>query len=188
MIEDGPVSTVSIEKNGRPMGKSFGFVDYIIKRCSTDKGVQAVLKRADNPNTEYQSWEILAGFKVDLEDELKRLPYGTIAAAIARTESKRNGILKIGQAIALSYREGNQDDQAKMKLRRLLACDSVTEVVRILRPTLRLIESRSVSGLDYATLLDDLLWFGNDASQTRIKSRWAQGFYGSGVKVEDEND
>lgn len=162
--------------------KSLAFVDYIIRRCQADNGLRAALKRADNPATEYQSWEVLAGFNVDLEYENQRLPYATIAAAIAaaiaRAKIENNGSVRIGQAIARCYEDGNASDQAKAKLRRLLACDSVPEACRILRPLFSLIEARSNIALDYARLLDDLLWFGHDASQLRIKARWAQDFYG----------
>lgn len=161
-----------------PRGKRLAFVDYIINRCQSNNGLRAALKRADNPNTEYQSWEVLAGFNIDLEHENQRLPYATVAAAIARSKAERNGASKIGQAIAHCYEDGNASDQAKAKLRRLLACDSVPEACRILRPLLSLIESKGNVALDYASLLDDLLWFGHDESQLRIKARWAQDFYG----------
>lgn len=165
-----------------PRSKSLAFVDYIINRCQADNGLRAALKRADNPATEYQSWEALAGFHVNLEYENQRLPYATIGAAIARTKAERNGSAKIGQAVARCYEDGNASDQAKAKLRRLLSCDTVTEVCRILRPLLSLIEAKGNTALDYASLLDDLLWFGHDNSQTRIKARWAQGFYAKPVE------
>ena len=184
------ISTVEspIRENVFSGGKSLAFVNYIIQRCQSDNGIKAALKRADNPATEYQSWDVLAGFRIDLEDDRQRLPYEMIAAAIARTEIKKNGTIKIGQAIAHCYPEENRSDQAKSKLRRLLACNSVPEMLGILRPLFRLIESRSGARLDYAGLLDDLLWFGNDSSRTRIKARWAQGFYGGTVEeVDDES-
>ncbi len=161
--------------------KSQSFVDYIINRCQANNGVRAALKRADNPATEYQSWEVLAGFGIDLEYENQRMPYATIAAAIARTKVEKNGSVKIGSAIARCYEDGNASDQAKAKLRRLLACDNVPEACRILRPLFRLIEAKSGVTLDYVRLLDDLLWFGHDDSQLRIKARWAQDFYGKPV-------
>lgn len=161
-----------------PRGKRLAFVDYIINRCHSSNGIRAALKRADNPATEYQSWEVLAGFNIDLEHENQRLPYATVAAAIARSKVEKNGTSKIGAAIARCYEDGNASDQAKAKLRRLLACDSVPEASRILRPLLSLIESKGNVALDYASLLDELLWFGHDESQLRIKARWAQDFYG----------
>ncbi len=168
-------------------GKGLAFVDYVINRCQADKGLRAALTRADNPATEYQSWEVLAGFHVNLEYENQRLPYATIGAAIARAKAETNGTVSIGQALAGCYEKGKDDDQAKAKLRRLLACDSVAEACRIVRPLLSLIESKSTRPLDYAGLLNDLLWFGHADSQNRIKARWAQNFYGKSIaEVEDE--
>ena len=175
-------TTEQTRKADPPRSKGHAFVDYVINRCQSDNGLRAALKRADNPATEYQSWEVLAGFHIDLEHENQRLPYAIISAAIARAKAERNGATVIGQAIARCYEDGNVSDQAKAKLRRLLACDSVPEACRILRPLLSLIESKGNSALDYATLLNDLLWFGHDDSQTRIKARWAQGFYGKPVE------
>ena len=166
------------QKTDSPRSKSLAFVDYIIHRCQVGNGLRAALTRADNPATEYQSWEALAGFHINLEYENQRLPHTTIAAAIARAKVEQNGTVRIGQAIARCYEDGNASDQAKAKLRRLLACDSVPEACRILRPLFSLIESRGNIVPDYASLLNDLLWFGHDESQARIKARWAQDFYG----------
>ena len=165
-------------KTAPASGKNLVFVDYIVNRCLADNSLCAALKRADNPATEYQSWEVLASFSVNLEYENQRLPHAAIAAAIARAKVKKNGTVRIGRAIARCYEEGNVSDQAKVKLRRLLACDSVAEVCRILRPLFSLIEARGNIALDYASLLNDLLWFGHDDAQQRIKARWAQDFYG----------
>ena len=157
--------------------RSEKFVDYIIQRIKNNKGDAAALRRADNPSTEYQAWEILAGFGVKLDSENERLPFATIAADIARVKPEFNGKTLIGQAIAKCYDDGNQSDQAKAKLRRLLACDSTAEVCRILRPLLTLVESKTGLTLDYARLLNDLLWFRHDESRQKIKARWAQNFY-----------
>ncbi len=151
-----------------------GFVAYLLKRCE-DRGEAARLRRADNPATEYQSWEILAAFGVDLEKQWERLPFACIAASLARLEERRDGNAGIGRALAGCYEEGNQSDAARLRLRRLLACDSVEEACRILRPVLRLIGSRGRSPLNHARLLDELQRFHRDG-QT-IKARWAQDFY-----------
>ncbi|MBD3768067.1 MAG: type I-E CRISPR-associated protein Cse2/CasB [Gammaproteobacteria bacterium] len=162
------------------------FVDYIIQQVQDNKGKAAALKHADNPNTEYQSWEILAGFGVQLDNENQRLPFTTIAADIARVKPLTNGNITIGSAIARCYEDGNQSDQAKAKLRRLLACDTTSEACRILRPLLSLISSKDGISLNYVDLLDDLLWFSHDDSRQRIKARWAQQFYGK--QTEDGAD
>ena len=163
------------------------FVEYIARRCESDNGVRASLRRADNPSTEYQSWEILAGFGIDLESESERLSHMIIAADIARTKSAGNGSIGLGRAIAHCYKDGNRDDQAKAKLRRVLACDSLNEAVLILRPIFRLIESRGAGPLDYASILKELRWFDHDDSRNRTKVHWAQDFFGK-VKGRERED
>jgi CRISPR system Cascade subunit CasB len=158
--------------------RSKNFANYIIRQVQENKGIAAALRRADNPNMEYQSWEVLAGFGVQLDSDNQRLPFATIAADIARVKPLANGDMTIGQAIARIYEDGNQSDQAKAKLRRLLACDTTSEACRILRPLLSLIASKGDISLNYVALLDDLLWFSHDDSRQRIKARWAQQFYG----------
>ncbi len=153
--------------------RSLAFVDYILDRMQQDNGVAAALRRADNPSTEYQSWDTLAAFNIDLDKPWQRLPFATIAAAMAKAKAEHNGAIGIGQAIARCYDDGKDSDQAKVKLRRLLACESVEEACRILRPLFSLINSKGNVSLDYAKLLDDLLYWNNQTT----KSRWAQDFY-----------
>ena len=181
-------NTHSLQATVLPHNKSQAFVDYIINRCQSNNGLRAALKRADNPATEYQSWEVLAGFQINLEFENQRLPYATLGAAIARAKIEKNGTVKIGQAIARCYEDGKDSDQAKARLRRLLACDSVPEACRILRPLLSLIEAKSAITLDYASLLNDLLWFDHEKSDIRIKARWAQDFYGRRAEEDGKSD
>lgn len=175
----------TMEKETPSQRHAQAFVEYIVRKCEADTGTRAALRRADNPATEYQSWDVLAGFHIDLESEGERLSHALVAADIARTNTSKNGSVKIAQGIARSYQDGHSDDQAKAKLRRLLACDSTSEVVRILRPLLRLFESRGVGTLDYVSLLNDLRWFNFDESRERAKIRWAQDFYGRHGKEED---
>lgn len=152
------------------------FVELAMVRCQQDPGLAAALRRADNPDTEYQSWEFLAAF-ADLDQPAQRLPHAAIAAAIARAKPERNGPTGIGRAIAQCYEDDNQSDQAKAKLRRLLACERVEEACRILRPLFSLIEAKSGARLDYVRLLNDLLFFNRDPQ--RVKSQWAKDFYRS---------
>ena len=151
------------------------FVTYALTRLHQDTGFAARLRRADNPATEYQSWELLAGFGVDLEHDWTRLPYCVVGAALAKAKPESDGSLKLGAAIAACYEDGSASDQAKAKLRRLLACSTTAEACQILRPLLALISSRG-KPLDFSQLLDDLLWFSGDRRE-RIRTRWAQSFY-----------
>lgn len=154
------------------------FVSRVIELCRQDKGLAARLRRADNPATEYQSWELLAAFGVDLDQEEQRLPFATVACAIARARAKaeHNGSLSLGRAIAACYEDGRDSDQAKARLRRLLACDDIAELCRLMRPLLSLIDSRAGQPLDYQRLLQQLLRFSRDPQP--VKARWAQDFYG----------
>lgn len=161
------------------------FVETVITRCQNDKGLAARLRRADNPATEYQSWELLGWFGVDLEKEYERLPFITLAAAIAKSKSERNGSLTLGKAIAACYDEGRESSQAKARLRRLLACNELPEACRILRPILTLIDSKVGQPLDYVRLLRQLRFFGFESGQ-RTKTQWALEFYGQPIESEKE--
>ncbi|WP_140919303.1 type I-E CRISPR-associated protein Cse2/CasB [Limnobaculum xujianqingii] len=152
------------------------FISYILQRCNDNKGFAARLRRADNPATEYQCWELLAAFNINLEWENQRLPYTTVAAAVAKAQIGQNGSLSLGRAIAACYDDGNESNQAKAKLRRVLACDSTQELCRILRPLLTMISSKAGQSLDYSRLLQQLLKFHWDTQ--KIKTQWAQEFYG----------
>lgn len=160
------------------------FVEGVFSRCQKDKGLAARLRRADNPSMEYQSWEFLAAYGVDLEKEQQRLPFVTVAAAIAKSRHEHNGVLSLGRAIAACYDEGNQSDQAKARLRRILATDDFSELCRLLRPQLALISSRVSQPLDYQRLLRQLRRF--SFSSEPVKAQWAQEFYGQTARQADE--
>lgn len=152
------------------------FVEAILQRCAKDKGLAARLRRADNPATEYQSWEVLGALGIDLEKDYQRLPYVTVAATIAKSKAASNGKVSLGRAIAACYEGGRDSNQAKVRLRRLLACDELSEVCRILRPILTLIDSKTGQPLDFVRLLKQLRNFPFYAQS--IKAQWAQEFYG----------
>ncbi|WP_137938216.1 type I-E CRISPR-associated protein Cse2/CasB [Chitinivorax sp. B] len=156
--------------------KTSRFIDYVLSRCQIDKGFAARLRRADNPATEYQSWELLASFGIPLEFDHPRQAYQLVAASMARAKIPLNGSLSLGRAIAACYDDGRESDQAKARLRRLLACDDSAELCRILRSQLSLIDSKAGQPLDYVRLLGQLLRFGRDSQ--RVKAQWAQEFYG----------
>lgn len=152
------------------------FVKAILQYCATDKGTAARLRRADNPATEYQSWEVLGTLGIDLEKDYQRLPYVAVAAAIAKSKADSNGRQSLGRAIAGCYEDGRESSQGKARLRRLLACDELAEACRILRPILTLINSKNGQPLDFVRLLGQLRGFPFRAQE--IKAQWAQEFYG----------
>jgi CRISPR system Cascade subunit CasB len=164
------------------------FVKSVLQRCREDKGLAARLRRADNPATEYQSWELLASQGVDLEKTYQRLPFATIAAAIAKSKAEHNGELSLGRALAACYGEGRESNQARARLRRLLACEELPEVCRILRPLFSLIDSKAGQPLDFVRLLRQLMRFSFDDGRTQVKTQWAQEFYGQPVKVSVEQE
>ncbi|MCB0337161.1 MAG: type I-E CRISPR-associated protein Cse2/CasB [Bdellovibrionales bacterium] len=161
------------------------FIRFVLIRLKDNKSVAAALRRADNASTEDQSWEYMAAFGVDLEKSSDRASFGLIAAAIAKAKISDDGAYGIGQAIAGCYKEGNRSDQAKAKLRRLLACDTTDEACAVLRPLLQLINAKSVRSLKFSRLLDDLLKFQWDSS--KIKARWASDFYGNPIEKEGKS-
>lgn len=169
-----------METENKPKKNSRGatFVAFVLKRLTQDNAFGAALRRADNPATEYQSWEHLASW-CDLDNAHERTCFATVAAGLARARQSIDTPSSIGSAIARSYADGNQDDSAKRKLRRLLACDTSVEACQWVRPSLRLAESRGVR-INYSQLLDNLLYFG-----PKVKERWAMDFYG---RKEDKDD
>lgn len=164
------------EKKDRP---EEAFVAFVIRCIEKDKGITADLCRADNIATEYQSWEYLAACNIALNNPCERLPYTTVAAAMAKAKIEANGSKKIGKLLASCYEDGANSNQAKIKLRRLLACNSVEEACRILRSLLSLIRSRSNTShdLNFIQLLKDLHNFRWDHSRQKVKSQWAQDFF-----------
>jgi CRISPR system Cascade subunit CasB len=159
------------EKIPKKNSRGDAFVAFVLKRLAQETAFGAALRRADNPATEYQCWEYLASW-CDLDNTFERACFATVAAGLARAKQSIDAPSSIGSAIARSYKDGNQDDSAKRKLRRLLACDTSQEACQWVRPLLRLAESRGVR-INYGRLLDDLLYFG-----PKVKERWAMDFYG----------
>lgn len=179
-----PMQAQEQQPENAPASREERFVAGLLKLCAESKGMAARLRRADNPATEYQSWEVLAAYGVDLEQERERLPFVSVAAAIAKAKTEYNGSLGLGRAIAACYENGNASDQAKARLRRLLACDDLPELCRILRPVLSLIDSKLGQPLDYMRLLKQLRRFPFNAQQ--VRAQWAQEFYGQAADAGEE--
>ena len=149
------------------------FVAYVLRRCSEDKGFAARLRRADNPDTEYQSYEMLVRFGVNIENDAERGAFLLIGAALARLQPRQDGTASLGGALKSCFEEGEQGDA---RLRRLLACDRQDELYRILRPLLMLIADKQTRLLCYSRLLKEVLYFSRNGQRTKLA--WAQEYYG----------
>lgn len=166
------------------------FVSYVIELWQKDTGAAAALRRADNPDTEFQSWQYLWGYlatlNLSVQQEACRLPYTLVAATIVKAKITHNGSTQLGTALAHCYPDGSKNSQAQTKLRRLLACKTVKEVCEILRPLLSLIISRneSLNQLDVQALLNDLIRFNYSANS--VKAKWAQSFYSDSASTQEE--
>lgn len=156
----------------------------VFARLKNDSAFRAALKRADNSATEYQCWEYLADYGVHLDRNWERLPYTLVLAAIARSGRESDGSLGLGEALCAAYEWNRESDPARSKLRRILACSDVPELCSVLRPVLQFITGKNVA-VSYQSLLDDLRYFGDGE---RVKSKWAQQFYGTSADAENAGE
>jgi CRISPR system Cascade subunit CasB len=83
----------------RQPDKAERFVQTIIRHCATNTGFAARLRRADNPDTEYHSWELLVKLGINLDKDWERLPCALIAAAVARAQLSSDGSAGLGRAL-----------------------------------------------------------------------------------------
>lgn len=158
--------------------RNSNFVNYICKQCSSNKGIAAHLRRADQGNPDPIVFATLVKFGLDITKESEFLPFSMVAAAIARGKKYENGSHNFIQLLASVEKcstEKKEKDDAR--IRRLLACNSLSDLVLIFRPIMSLVQNRSNYTIDYETLLDDLCLFENEACRVLIKKKWATLFY-----------
>lgn len=165
-----------------PSDKSVSFVNYLIEQINADKGkgFGAKLRKADNEKTEYQSWEILSRW-VNLEWESDRKAFALVGASLARSKPSEDGKLSVGEALRMVHLKDKdigdiEKSSSALRLRRILACKEKDELMDILKPVLRYVESNGFL-LHHALLLDEILWFNNDTSRERTRARWARDFF-----------
>lgn len=156
------------------------FVTYVLSRAATDTGFAARMRRADNPDTDTQSWPCLTDCGLDLEDDMQRLPYALIGAALCRlkftdTATVSDGDAGLGEALAACL--DDNADQGSSRMLRLLACDSTPELCRVLRPLLSLVNGRGAKKLCHGRLLEELTRFHRPGARERVKLHWAQDFF-----------
>jgi CRISPR system Cascade subunit CasB len=151
---------------------STNFISSIINH-KNDVNYISKWKRADNPNQEYQAWELLVPWCKELTNPYEREPLATIGAAFARRKTDTDGQLNFGRALYHCYPENNSGPGTS-RLRRMLACSDTLEVCKMIKPCLSLIASKDIN-LNYSSLLNDIKYFSE-----RTKLFWAQEFYRGG--------
>ncbi|MCR5165319.1 MAG: type I-E CRISPR-associated protein Cse2/CasB [Thermoguttaceae bacterium] len=150
------------------------FVDRVISRIKDDTAFRAAMTRADNPQTEYQSWRYLIELgHVDLKIDWQRRAYSLVGAAIARERTSKEGTQSLGEALKMCcIKPGEIDDSLDRRFRRILACDSREELITVLRQIIRYVQNNEKVSLKYGKLLSDILYFGES-----VKTDWAKAFY-----------
>ena len=159
----------------RPVNRYKAFIDYVINRSKNDNKFSSEIRRASNPTFEAGGWETLVQFNISLDFKHTRRAYLIMAAAAVQSKIAEDGTIGIGRALALSYAENQSDDQAKARLRRLLACTSLEDVNMVIRPMLTFVQSRKVTNLNYSGILKQLDGYHFD--QDKVRAQWATEFY-----------
>jgi CRISPR system Cascade subunit CasB len=165
-----------------------GFVNFLTHslKNKNNAAMRAAFRGADNPQMQTRSrcLECLQKY-CDLDNSGHLEAFCLIGAAIAREEDPKLWKTGIGKAIRLCYKDkyqnnadaGGIDSPESLRLRRLLACRTSTELCAVLRPLLRFIQSKGIK-LDYTGLLNDLVTFDRDEKwKEKIKLKWAKDFY-----------
>jgi CRISPR type I-E-associated protein CasB/Cse2 len=157
------------------------FVAYILNICAKDKRPSAMLRRAESLEQSHLSWEYLIRVGINIENDKYRLSHSFIASAIAKAKITKDGDKGLGETLFIAEK-GNLENNTR--LRRLISCSDLNEVIVVLRHVLSFINSKELNCLCYSDLLKDLLDFpiGNDYSSEyleRVKARWARGYFKS---------
>jgi CRISPR system Cascade subunit CasB len=165
-----------------PSDRSESYVNFIIKAINDDKGkgFSAKLRKTDNEDTEYQGWEILSQW-LNLEWQAERRAFALIGSSLARIKPAEDGNISVGEGLRLVHLMSKvptelEKSSSALRLRRILSCKNREELIDILKPVLRLLESKDLV-LHHARLLDEVLWFDLDESRERTRARWARDFF-----------
>ncbi len=161
---------------------SEAFVEYIFRVCSSDKGLRADLKRADNDSFEWKVWPIILKFNSTLDNDDVRRAYALIGSSIAKSGRDADGSAGIGKAFRVI--SNDPSDEFSPRFMRLLSSDSVSDLIDYLRPALSFIEAKGVQ-LDYSRLLDDILRFRFEDNRIRVKAAWASDYLLLSEKTEE---
>lgn len=150
-----------------------------LRKLQNDRGKMASLRRGMNPATVMEAWPVIAsiGGDIGLPGES---PFVDLAALFAThpVERASGDFGETCRAIALSdSSDRTLPESHERRFRRLLACDSGSDLTGQLRTWVRLAASKGV-GVNYQTLFSDLRWWSRSGDRTKV--RWARSFWHAG--------
>ncbi len=165
-----------------PKERAADFVGAL-RRASNDRGKMAALRRGltDNPRLHVDAWPVIAGLGGDIGNAV----YVAIAALYASHPKDEPSLRNFGDTCRRIAQGDGKDiaESFERRFRRLLACDSVDDVIGQLRSWVRLAASKGV-GVNYESLFADLWnwpWYADD-----IRVKWAKSFWQSGETASAE--
>lgn len=154
-----------------------GFVISAINRVNQqDSAFRAAMSRADNPALESCAWEYLVPY-CNIEREEERKAFAIVGAAIAKNRPEQDYELNFGRSLATICENEDDKEREGKRLRRLVSCNELAELLPVLRPVLNYMASKGAR-IGYHNLLNDLLFWGK-----RTQLRWVNDFYGK--KLDD---
>lgn len=168
------------ETKRSPKERAAQFVGALRRACE-DRGKRAALRRGLSPATVMDAWPVIASLGGDIGQpgESVCVDIAALFASHPKESNDRNFGETCFEIACAGQERGKQKipDSFERRFRRLLACDDVANVTGQLRSWVRLAASRNV-GVNYESLMNDLLWWNRSADRTRVE--WARAFWQSG--------
>jgi CRISPR system Cascade subunit CasB len=163
------------ETKRTPKDRAADFVGAL-RRASNDRGKMAALRRGltDNPRLHVDAWPVIAGLGGDIGQ-----PACVAIAAFYASHPEESNARNFGETCRRIAQGDSKDiaESFERRFRRLLACDTVEDVIGQLRSWVRLAASKGV-GVNYESLFSDLWYWPWYADRTRVE--WAKAFWQSG--------
>lgn len=159
-----------------------------LRGIAHDRGQLAALRRGLSPSTVMDAWPVVARLGGDI-GQAGESAFVDIAALFASypIESDARNFGETCRAIALANdpSERTLPESIERRFRRLLACGHAADLSAQLRSWIRLADSKKV-GVNYESLMNDLLWWNRSADRTRVE--WAKAFWQSGESAPTETE
>lgn len=165
--------------------KDIKFVASLYEKSRADSTIRAALHQLKSPTTEKRAWPLLVQYGVDFKKPSKEA-YSLVASAIGESKAEKDGTESFGKVLYMAFKDVSAGGEARMM--RILACDSIPEICKVLRPLFGLFNSRCPGKLCLSELLSYLVRFNMDWARLEAKERWAYEFYSNVYKKDGEGE